>query len=235
MANNDEREFRLRPRKPSVKSGQSELRTYSTAFKIVMRQARMSRVQRSTGGRPMSRNSKERHQRCAVRVTYSRNTVAGQWRAHGRYVERESATLDQREGTGFDEVHETCEIAPLLDGWQRAGDERVWKLIISPEFGERLDLKRLTRELLAQMTRDVGSNLEWVAAAHYNTEHPHVHVALRGVDAKGFPLCMDREYIQHGISRRRRRSVHPPDRVQNRTRRRRVLRSGDPGNAIHFD
>ena len=31
------------------------------------------------------------------------------------------------------------------------------------------------------MESDLGTRLEWVATAHYNTEHPHVHVALRGI------------------------------------------------------
>ena len=200
MARDEEREFRLRPRKPLAKSGQSEPRTYATAFKAIVHQARMSRVQRSGPGPSAQINRKHRHQRCAIRITYSRNTVSGQWRAHGRYVARESATVhDHAEGTGFDAGSEGRDMTALLDGWQKAGDERIWKIIISPEFGERLDLKKLTRELLAQMARQTGSNLEWVAAAHCNTEHPHVHVALRGVDANGMPLRLDREYIQHGI------------------------------------
>jgi hypothetical protein len=27
----------------------------------------------------------------------------------------------------------------VLDRWQKAGDPRLWKIIISPEFGERID------------------------------------------------------------------------------------------------
>jgi hypothetical protein len=200
VARGEEREFRLRPRKPPAKTGQTEPRTYATAFKAIMHQARMSRVRRSGAGRSGQTSRKHRHQRCAVRVTYSRNTVSGQWKAHGRYVARESATTQERaDGRGFDSVSEACDMTTLLDRWQKAGDERIWKLIISPEFGERLDLRKLTRELLAQMARQTGSDLEWVASAHYNTEHPHVHVALRGVDANGAPLRLDRGYIQHGI------------------------------------
>jgi hypothetical protein len=48
------------------------------------------------------------------------------------------------------------------------------KLIVSPEFGERAGLKQLTRDLLSRMERDLGTPLQWVAAVHYNTEHPHV-------------------------------------------------------------
>ena len=67
----------------------------------------------------------------------------------------------------------------------------MFKLIISPEFGERLDLQGHTRALMAQMARDLGTTLEWVAASHYNTRHPHVHVALRGIDGRGNDLFYD--------------------------------------------
>jgi len=49
--------------------------------------------------------------------------------------------------------HEACAfgdqgegVAPpeVLDRWQKAGDPRLWKMIVSPEFGERIDLNRLT-------------------------------------------------------------------------------------------
>jgi type IV secretory pathway VirD2 relaxase len=131
---------------------------------------------------------------------YAKGVTAGQWRAHGRYVARESAT---REGdfkaVGFDSHRESVDIAERLQGWQKAGDERLWKLIVSPEFGDRIDLKRLTRDLVSTMERDLGTPLEWVAAAHYNTEHPHVHIALRGRGAEGQAFRLSRDYIKQGI------------------------------------
>jgi hypothetical protein len=33
------------------------------------------------------------------------------------------------------------DIAARLEEWQKAGDERLWKLIISPEFGDLTDLR----------------------------------------------------------------------------------------------
>jgi len=139
-------------------------------------------------------------QRCAVRVLYSRNTSNGQWRAHGRYVARESATHegDPRE-VGFNATEESIDIAARLEGWQKANDERLWKLIVSPEFGDRVDLKRLTCDLISQMETDLGTWLEWVAVAHFNTEHPHIHVALRGVGGEGRPLRLSRDFIREGI------------------------------------
>ena len=110
-----------------------------------------------------------------------RNTTTGQWRAHGRYVARESATFEEEPKTaGFDGEEKGIDMSGRLGEWQAAGDERLWKVIFSPEFGDRVDLERLTRDVLKRMEQDTCSQLEWVAVVHHNTEHPHVHVALRG-------------------------------------------------------
>jgi hypothetical protein len=180
-----------------VGSARDEQRAYATAFKTVIHYARMSRTK--TEGKRRAPVRRAFNQRCAVRITYAPNAVKGQWKAHGRYIERDAATKVDLIEAGFDQNREHCDMAGLLDGWQQSGDERIWKMIVSPEFGERIDLKKLTRELLANMARQHGVGLEWVAAAHFNTEHPHVHVTLRGVSSDGKPLVFERDYVQHGI------------------------------------
>ena len=195
----EDREFRLRPAKPPARR---ERRVYASAYRIIMHHARMSGVRRRRviGFRTARTHTRPYSQRCAVRVLYSKNTSNGQWRAHGRYIARESATHggDLR-AVGFNATEESIDIAVRLEGWQKTNDERLWKLIVSPEFGDRVDLKRLTRDLISEMETDLGTRLEWVAAAHFNTEHPHVHVALRGVVAEGRPLRLSRDFIREGI------------------------------------
>jgi hypothetical protein len=73
------------------------------------------------------------------------------------------------------------------------------KVIVSPEFGDRIDLQRLTRDLSDRMAADLGTELEWVAVTHHNTEHPHVHLVVRGIRADGTPLQLRWEYLKHGI------------------------------------
>jgi type IV secretory pathway VirD2 relaxase len=90
-------------------------------------------------------------------------------------------------------------MAARLEGWQAAGDRRLWKMIISPEFGERVDLARLTRDLMERVEKDLGIGLDWVAVAHFNTDHPHVHLALRGVGQDGREIHLPREYVKGGI------------------------------------
>lgn len=194
----DEREFRLRPQKPKAKRSERPERTWAAGFKIVMHYARSSRRMHSKGtaggGKPPSRF----RQRCAVRVTYSPNRISGQWRAHGRYIERESATQRVEAGRGFSATSDEVDVGTTLEGWQAAGDPRVFKVILSPEFGERVDMKTLARELATQMEIDLQKKLEWCAVQHFNTEHPHVHMALRGVSG-GEPLRIQRAYIKSGI------------------------------------
>ena len=131
-------------------------------------------------------------------MTYSPNRVTGHWRAHGKYIARQSASLQSRKA-GFSAETTGVDIPSRLLEWKTGGDPRLWKLIISPEFGDRIDLQRLTRDVMGRVEADLHTPLEWVAMAHFNTEHPHVHVALRGRDANGEEFSLDRDYVKSGL------------------------------------
>jgi hypothetical protein len=134
-----------------------------------------------------------------VRVTYAKNGTRGQWRAHGRYIARETASQGRAAEVGFNATERGIDVADRVNQWQSAGDERIWKLIVSPEFGDRMDLTHLTCDLMQRMERDLGTRLEWVAGSHFNTDNPHVHIALRGVREDGKAFRLERDYVQHGI------------------------------------
>jgi type IV secretory pathway VirD2 relaxase len=190
----EEPAIKLRPRKPRFVRDESK--SWSSAFKGLMRIARMTSSRKpSSGANTAARPRKAHKQRCAIRVTYSPNQVRGQWAAHGRYIARESANS---EGVGFTAEKENVAIAAELGDWQKAGDPRMFKMIVSPEFGERLDLKRHTRDLMKRLGSELNVPLEWVAVAHFNTGHPHVHIALRGLTALG-NLRIPRDVIKHSI------------------------------------
>ena len=192
--NDEEREFRLRPGKPHVSANRHDGVALAAGFRMLLHYARQSRARRrgsSTGARRFPHR-----QRCAVRITYSKNTVRGQSRAHGRYLERESAAHGD---TGFNAHRSDVQVSHQLQAWQASKDPLLWKFIISPEFGERADLQRLTRELMLRVSEDLGGSLEWVAVVHRNTEHPHVHVALRGLAADGQALRLSRDYVKRGV------------------------------------
>jgi Protein of unknown function (DUF3363) len=139
-------------------------------------------------------------QRCAVRVAYVRNKIAGQWKAHGRYLARETAThrAAQRQA-GFDQALDKPDVAEHLNGWQQAGDPRLWKIILSPEFGDKLDMQCFARGVMARVEKEIDAGVELVAVAHYNTGHPHIHVAMRGIDRRGREIRLPKEFVKHGI------------------------------------
>jgi Protein of unknown function (DUF3363) len=197
----DEKPFRLRPRPPKG-SPNDDPPMYGGALGSLLRLVQMSRRRRRGASGLVARQHRVFSQRVAVRVTYAKNKTPGQWKAHGRYLARESATQAKDPlHAGFDAANTGLPVASLLARWQRAADERFFKIIVSAEFGERLDLQQHTRRLLDRMEKDLARALEWVAVAHYNTEHPHVHIALRGRDRNGAMLRLERDYIRSGIRR----------------------------------
>ena len=86
----EEREFRLRPRKPRL--GRNERAGWSSEFKLLMHYARSTskkKIRCVCAGK--GRAVRPYQQRCAIRVTYLNSKIHGQWKAHGRYLARESA------------------------------------------------------------------------------------------------------------------------------------------------
>ena len=96
----------------------------------------------------------------------SRNGRSASWAAHGTYLPREGAQREGGKGRGFSADQEGIDLPATPRSWQRAGDERLWKFIASPEHAERLDLKAL----VSHVVRDLGTRLDWVAIDHYNTD-----------------------------------------------------------------
>jgi hypothetical protein len=130
---NDEPLIRLRPRKS--KHGPNENpRKYMGILRSMLRIVQMSKRGQKTQGMHSARGSVR-----AYRVSYSATKNPGQWKAHGRYVARESATQGGKAvEAGFNATEQRLNIAATLDRWQSAGDERLFKIIVSPEFGDRV-------------------------------------------------------------------------------------------------
>jgi type IV secretory pathway VirD2 relaxase len=58
------------------------------------------------------------------------------------------------------------------------------------------------RRFMAQVEKDVGRRLDWAAVNHHDTDNPHAHIVVRGVDGDGLPVRFDREYIANGMRAR---------------------------------
>ena len=151
--------------------------------------------------------------------------MAGSWTVYRSRERRRGRSFFWDERTGLAGTIWRWTRRSELERWQSEGDPRLWKLIVSPEFGERLDLDRLTRDLMARMEKDLGTKLEWVAVTHFNTEHPHVHIALRGIREDKSALDLPRDYVRHGIRAHRGGPLHSAtwDIVINLTRSHRSI------------
>lgn len=62
----------------------------------------------------------------------------------------------------------------------------VYRLVISPERAQGLDLRSLALASVARLEKEAGAGgLRWMAAIHRNTTHPHVHLVLAGMRELG--------------------------------------------------
>ncbi len=122
--------------------------------------------------------------------------------AHLRYLQRDGAQKDKDgekiPGKLYGPDREEIEGKEFLkDG---KDDRHQFRIILSPEdAGELADLNSFTRDVMAVAENDLGTKLDWVAVNHFDTDHPHVHVVLRGKADDGKDLVIARNYITHGF------------------------------------
>src|SRR6202521_4657878 len=159
---------------------------------------------RGKRGRKIRTQGAAYQRRSVVKVMYTRNGKprSNAWVAHARYLTREGAQLENERGVGFDVERDGIDMVAVVREWEKAGDERMWRIIVSPEDADRMDLKDHIRELVGVMETDLGTGLGWVAIDHHNTENPHAHLLVRGVDQSGKALLIDRDYVRNGIRAR---------------------------------
>lgn len=121
--------------------------------------------------------------------------------AHMSYLKRDGVTRDGDKAVMFDASSDRADDTAF---GERSNDDRHhFRFIVSPEdAGQMTDLRAFTRDLARQMETDLGSRLDWVAVDHWNTDNPHVHLLVRGVDDTGADLVISRDYISRGLRSR---------------------------------
>lgn len=136
-----------------------------------------------------------------VRIVTLKNGGIGAARTHMKYI--------QRDGMGRDGSRENLYSRDVDNADGRAfverseGDRHQFRMILSPEDGDELNsLTDYTRDFMKQVERDLGTELDWVAVNHYNTDNPHVHIVVRGKDDLGKDLVIARDYLSYGMRRR---------------------------------
>ncbi len=145
---------------------------------------------------------REYQQRCVVKVSYIQNGQSRAWAAHGDYLQREHAQTPGERGLGLNAERDDIDLKELLRAWQKANDPLLFKIIVSPENGYKMDLHQHAKDLMQQMQIDLDTKLEWAAIDHHNTDYPHLHIVVRGLDEKGKELRIESGYLKQGIRER---------------------------------
>ncbi len=121
--------------------------------------------------------------------------------AHLTYLRRDGVTKDGEPARMFGAERDDVDHNAFAERCEE--DRHHFRFIVSPEDGAELsDVKAFTRDLMADAERDLGTRLDWAAVDHWNTEHPHVHVIVRGHTEDGKDLVISRDYIREGMRAR---------------------------------
>lgn len=118
--------------------------------------------------------------------------------AHLKYLSREGVTRDGEKAKMFGPDTDEADHDAFSD---RCRDDRHhFRFIVSPDDAHELgDLKGFARDLMVDMECDLGTKLDWIGVDHWNTEHPHVHILVRGAADDGQNLVISRDYIRQGM------------------------------------
>lgn len=140
--------------------------------------------------------------RVVVKVHIARGGASGTagFAKHVSYIGRDGTERDGSASALYDREHDHVD----AEAFNTRGleDDRQFRIIVSPEDGhELIDMKATTRSLMAEVERDLGESLDWVAADHHNTAHPHTHIVIRGRKGKD-ALVIAKDYITHGLRAR---------------------------------
>ncbi|MFZ3361099.1 MAG: DUF3363 domain-containing protein, partial [Xanthobacteraceae bacterium] len=118
--------------------------------------------------------------------------------AHIRYLQRDGTTRDGQRGRLYSAAIDEADGKAFVERGRQ--DRHQFRFIVAPEDAAQLsDLRAFTRDVMRQMEKDLGTQLDWVAVDHFNTGHPHSHVIVRGRDDLGKDLIIAQDYITDGM------------------------------------
>lgn len=179
-----------RTRKERVPSAASPLKRLTSP----PRGGYVRRGHRPAHVKPVSHSSRQ----VVVKARVVRMNAYGRKAAqlHDRYLQRDHVSKDGSEGKfyGPEAGMTGDEMNPVLQD-----EPHQFRFIVSPADAHELDLTDFTRDLMQQMEQDLGRELHWKAVNHYNTDNPHSHVIVRGIDRQGKEVRIDPDYISKGL------------------------------------
>ena len=125
------------------------------------------------------------------------------------YISREEATLDKKP------IWEEAEKGAPLYAYTPAGEKQIiaqeealsflrdgpiFKIVVSPE-DSGVDLSEFCSLLMQKLSQKLGCSLRWCAANHYNTKHPHIHIACSRLTEDGRLLRFASSYVKTGLKK----------------------------------
>lgn len=111
----------------------------------------------------------------------NKTSVAG----HVHYLQRDSAG---NHDLGLPKEYGSCTLESFKT--TRKGERRIWEFVLSPEEFFSLHPKEFLSIFMTRLGAHAGKYgagqiLEWAAAVHTDTSHPHMHILIHGVDFRG--------------------------------------------------
>ncbi len=127
--------------------------------------------------------------------TDARRDAERQAEAHADYLSRGQAEAP----VFYDAQSHGVDGATRAEAWARS-DKRHFRVVLSAENGAKLaDLPAYTREVMARAGAAIGTELQWVAVDHHDTDNPHTHIITRGRRANGQDLVLPKDFVKHGF------------------------------------
>ena len=217
MARSDDDRFRVVLRGSKQRAGPGPSRFVTKVLRQISRAGHLPGGRRSQ--QPVGRRSRLHRGATAVHVSGTaldprsrrvivktrlvrlKGTTSGAIATHLRYLVRDGVAADGTPGRAYDAAIDDADVEAFKT--RGLGDRHQFRLIVSPEDAVELhDLRSYTRQLMGQLEVDLETKLEWAAVDHWDTDHPHTHVVLRGVDQHGRDLVIDGGYLTRGIRQR---------------------------------
>lgn len=208
-------DFQVRPGRIRSKGGARKKRFVAQVLAAAERAGGLSSRSRpgvgkgpSTFGRgraatlSANRSLTNRSRGAVIKARVVRNAMrAGSLAGHLAYLRREGVSREGEAGRMFDGTSDDADHRAFAE--RCADDRHHFRFIVSPDDAVELgDLKTFARDLMVEVERDLGTKLDWLGVDHWNTEHPHIHILMRGRAEDGENLVISRDYISKGMRAR---------------------------------
>lgn len=116
--------------------------------------------------------------------------------AHVKYIRHRPGPDREKGGREMFNERDNVDPQEMREAIRELGDSQVvvHKLTLAPEINPA-DKKAFTREVMDNLGRDMGRDLNWFAVVHSNTDHHHIHVVVLGKDRNGTDVRIDLRQI----------------------------------------